>query len=51
MDLLLLTQYFDLLRDVGANTIFMQHEPDAVSNLQGQVNKGFMAKQSKGLFK
>mmetsp|Transcript_26693 Transcript_26693/g.55718 ORF Transcript_26693/g.55718 Transcript_26693/m.55718 type:complete len:283 (+) Transcript_26693:34-882(+) len=50
MDLLLLTQYFDLLRDVGANTIFMQHEPDAVSNLQGQVNKGFMAKP-KGMFK
>ena len=49
MDLLLLTQYFDLLRDVGANTIFMQHEPDAVINLQKQVNGGFM-KPTKSMF-
>ena len=49
MDLLLLTQYFDLLRDVGADTIFMQHEPDAVSHLQKQVNGGFM-KPKPGMF-
>ena len=42
MDLLLLTQYFDLLRDVGANTIFLNHEPDAVAMLQKQVQGGFM---------
>jgi regulator of protease activity HflC (stomatin/prohibitin superfamily) len=50
MDLLLLTQYFDLLRDVGANTIFMQHEPDAVVNLQRQVNGGFMKPTKGGMF-
>lgn len=49
MDLLLLTQYFDLLKDVGANAIFMQHEPDAVANLQRQVNNGFMRPKS-GMF-
>jgi regulator of protease activity HflC (stomatin/prohibitin superfamily) len=42
MDLLLLTQYFDLLRDVGANTVFLNHEPDAVAALQSQVRGGFM---------
>jgi regulator of protease activity HflC (stomatin/prohibitin superfamily) len=43
MDLLLMTQYFDLLRDVGANTVFVDHEPGAVARLQGQVNRGFSA--------
>ncbi len=49
MDLLLLTQYFDLLRDVGANVIYMPHEPDAVANLQKQVSVGFM-RPKKGMF-
>jgi len=51
MDLLLLTQYFDLLRDVGASNIFLCHEPEAVANLQGQVNRGFMGNKPKGMFK
>ncbi|GMI55542.1 hypothetical protein ScalyP_jg3463 [Parmales sp. scaly parma] len=42
MDLLLLTQYFDLLKDVGANTMFLSHEPGAVADLQAQVAGGFM---------
>lgn len=48
MDLLLLTQYFDLLRDVGANSLFLDHEPQAVARLQMQVNGGFM-KTKKGM--
>ena len=48
MDLLLLTQYFDLLRDVGADTLFLNHEPGAVVDLQAQVRMGFMSKASKG---
>ncbi|GMI20689.1 hypothetical protein TrRE_jg6267 [Triparma retinervis] len=48
MDLLLLTQYFDLLKDVGCNTIFMNHSPDEVANLKGQVNQTVMATKSKG---
>jgi len=47
MDLLLLTQYFDLLKDVGANTMFLSHEPQAVANLQQQVGDGFMRKVGK----
>ncbi|GMI42828.1 hypothetical protein TeGR_g9673 [Tetraparma gracilis] len=51
MDLLLLTQYFDLLRDVGANTLFLNHEPGAVVDLQRQVQAGFMGKGKKsGMF-
>lgn len=42
MDLLLLTQYFDVLRDIGANTMFLPHEPEAVASLQAQVANGFM---------
>lgn len=49
MDLLLLTQYFDVLRDIGANTMFLPHEPDAVASLQKQVASGFM--RPKGIFK
>ena len=39
MDLLLLTQYFDLLKDVGCDSIFLSHSPDEVNNLKEQVNK------------
>jgi len=40
MDLLLLTQYFDLLKDVGCNTIYLTHEPKAVEELRAQVHTG-----------
>lgn len=43
MDLLLLTQYFDLLRDVGCNQIFLTHEPGAVRGLQDQINQSLGA--------
>lgn len=47
MDLLLVTQYFDMLRDVsarggGGNTVFLPHGPDSVSNLRADLRKGFM---------
>lgn len=46
MDLLLLTQYFDMLRDVGqssrAATVFLPHAPQSVASLQGAMRDGFM---------
>lgn len=49
MDLLLVTQYFDTLRDVGkgvsgnVNTMFLPHGPQAVSDLRKSLNRSFMA--------
>jgi hypothetical protein len=39
MALLMMTQYFDALRDIGAvsNTILMPHSPSAVSDLYAQL--------------
>ncbi len=46
MDLLLLTQYFDMLRDVGqssrAATVFLPHAPQSVAALQSAMRDGFM---------
>lgn len=46
MDLLLLTQYFDMLRDVGqsskAATVFLPHAPQSVASLQSAMRDGFM---------
>jgi regulator of protease activity HflC (stomatin/prohibitin superfamily) len=45
MDLILMTQYFDTLKDLGANsranTIFVPHSPSTVSDLAGQIRQGF----------
>ncbi|CAM9975749.1 unnamed protein product [Ectocarpus sp. 6 AP-2014] len=50
MDLLLLTQYFDMLRDVGqssrAATVFLPHAPQSVATLQGAMRDGFMQGQA-----
>lgn len=51
MDLLLLTQYFDTLKDVGCRqtqngvgkTLFLPHGPNAVTELRGELSKSFMA--------
>ena len=49
MDLLLVTQYFDTLRDVGKgtsanlNTMFLPHGPQAVSDLRKSLHTSFMA--------
>jgi hypothetical protein len=42
MDILLLSQYFDTLAAVGANSMILEHDPATVANLQGQVNKSFL---------
>jgi regulator of protease activity HflC (stomatin/prohibitin superfamily) len=43
MDILLLTQYFDTLSGVGANSLILEHDPATVANLQMQVGKSFMS--------
>jgi regulator of protease activity HflC (stomatin/prohibitin superfamily) len=51
MDLLLVTQYFDMLKDMSAkgnsNTIFLPHGPNSVNVLRQELKKGFMAGLSK----
>ena len=46
MDLLLLTQYFDMLKDVGQHgagkTLFLAHSPDSVAELQDKLHSGIM---------
>jgi len=46
MDLLLLTQYFDMLKDVGQHgagkTLFLPHGPDSVAELQDKLHNGIM---------
>mmetsp|Transcript_708 Transcript_708/g.1526 ORF Transcript_708/g.1526 Transcript_708/m.1526 type:complete len:295 (+) Transcript_708:120-1004(+) len=45
MDLLLITQYFDMLRDMGkgaGNTVFLPHGPNSVNQLRAELQKGFM---------
>ena len=46
MDLLLLTQYFDMLKDVGQHgagkTLFLSHAPDSVTQLQEKLHSGIM---------
>jgi len=47
MDLLLLTQYFDMLKDVGSSgntgkTLFLPHAPSSVGELQKSMQSGLM---------
>lgn len=47
MDLLLVTQYFDMLREVGQGvttnkTLFLTHGPSTVTNLQETMNSSMM---------
>lgn len=42
MDILLLSQYFDTLSAVGANQLFLEHDPSTVAALQESVNKSFL---------
>lgn len=44
MDILLLTQYFDTLAAVGANSLFLEHDPSAVAKLQSAVRTSFSGK-------
>ena len=47
LDLMIVTQYFDMMKDVGAtpktNAVFLNHSPGALEDLAGAVSKGFMA--------
>lgn len=42
----MVTQYFDMLRDLGAhgraNTLFIPHQPGAVGNITDQIRNGFL---------
>lgn len=42
MDILLLSQYFDTLSTIGANSIILEHDPATVANLQSQVGQSFL---------
>jgi len=46
MEMMLVTQYFDMLKDVGSDsgtsTIFIPHAPSSVSDVSAQVRQGFM---------
>jgi len=47
MDLILMTQYFDALKDIGthgkASTIFIPHSPGAVHDIQGQLRNSILS--------
>ena len=43
VDILLLSQYFDTLSTVGANSLILEHDPATVASLQQQVGISFMA--------
>ena len=42
MDILLLSQYFDTLSAVGANQLFLEHDPATVAELQKSVQLSFL---------
>merc|ERR1712100_618362 len=47
MDLLLVTQYFDMMKDIGGNSrsnaVFMNHSPGALQDLTQAIQGGFMS--------
>jgi len=47
MDLMIVTQYFDMMKDIGAqsktNAVFMNHSPGALEDLAQSVQKGFLS--------
>ena len=42
MDILLLTQYFDTLAAVGANSLIVEHDPATVASLRQSVGGAFL---------
>jgi regulator of protease activity HflC (stomatin/prohibitin superfamily) len=42
MDILLLSQYFDTLSAVGANSLILEHDPATVASLRNSVGAGFL---------
>jgi hypothetical protein len=55
MDLLLLTQYFEMIKTVGhkqknaISTIFLPHGPQAVSKLRIELEENFMKNMSQNV--
>merc|ERR550514_750784 len=47
LDLMIVTQYFDMMKDVGAqtrnNALFLNHSPGALEDLAGSISKGFLS--------
>lgn len=47
LDLMIVTQYFDMMKDVGSQSktsaVFLNHSPGALEDLAGAVSKGFMS--------
>lgn len=52
MDLILVTQYFDTMKDIGQsskqNTIFIPHQPGAISSISEQLRQGVLEAQAVG---
>jgi len=46
MEMMMMTQYFDTIRDIGtsqnSHTVFCEHQPGAVSDLASQIRAGFL---------
>jgi hypothetical protein len=51
MDLMIVTQYFDMMKEVGAqsktNAVFMNHSPGALEDIAQAVSKGFLTGASR----
>ena len=52
MELLLVTQYFDMMKEIGGksktgNTLFLPHGPQSVNQLRGQLNDSYMTSVSR----
>jgi len=51
MDLVLITQYFDTLKEIGLksghSTVFVPHSPSAVAHITDQIKKSFMQHEGK----
>lgn len=48
MDILLLTQYFDTLAAVGANSLIIEHDPASVASLRQSVGGAFLTGAKSG---
>lgn len=49
MDILMLTQYFDTLSAVGAQSMILEHEPASVANLSNQISRS-VVRNKQGFF-
>lgn len=50
MEMMLITQYFDMLRDVGSSgknaTVFVPHQPGGINDISNQIRSGMMQAQA-----